>query len=116
MFDKKQTFIPDIKEIKPKFIKTLNILKLLSDQSYVPDQELLLRVHTAMFVSRLYYGSVVYGSALRTALNMLDPVLHLVLRLASGAFGTSLAHSLYVECNNMLASHPSRAWNISEQT
>lgn len=55
--------------------------------------------------SSLDCGSVIYGSATKTALKMLDPVLHLGLHLASGAFHTSPAQSLYVECNKWYLEH-----------
>ena len=51
--------------------------------------------------SRLDYGAVVYGSARPSALKMLDPVHHLGLRLATGAFRTSPVLSLYVESNQL---------------
>ena len=77
----------------------MNILKVLSHQSYGADRLLPLCVFTSLIGSRLDYGSVVYGSATKTALKMLDPVLHLGLRLASGAFRTSPVQSLYAECD-----------------
>lgn len=106
IFDEKLTFIPHIKQLKHKCLKTLTIMKVLSHISFGADKQLLLRVFTSLIGSRLDYGSVVYGSASKTSLKMLDPVLHLGLRLACGAFRTSPVESLYVECNK---------WNLQRQ-
>lgn len=83
----------------------MNILKVLSHHSYGADKTCLLRIFNSLVKSRLDYGSVVYGSASKTALKMLDPVLHLGLRLASGAFRTSPMQSLYVECDQWCLEH-----------
>lgn len=56
---------------------------IIVHQTYDADKELLMRVFTSLVG---YYGSIVYGSAMKTALKILVPVLHLRLRLACGAF------------------------------
>lgn len=105
VLDEKLTFIPHIKHLKQKCLKTMNILKVLSHCSYGADKQILLRVFTSLIGSRLDYGSVVYGSACKTAQKMLDPVLHLGLRLASGAFRTSPIEILYAECDRWSLEH-----------
>lgn len=97
VLDHKLNFISHIKELK--CLKTTNILVVLSHQSYGADNGLQLCLYTALVGSHLDYGSVVYGSATKTSLRMLDPVLHLGLRHASGAFPTSPVQSLYAECS-----------------
>lgn len=67
----------------------MNILKILTHQSYGTDKPCHLRLFDSLVRSRLDYGSVVYGSATKTALKMLHPVRHLGLRLASGSRRTS---------------------------
>lgn len=56
-------------------------------------------LYRSLVKTRLNYGDVVYHSATRSALKMLDPIHHLGIRLATGAFRTSPVQSLYVESN-----------------
>ncbi|GFQ80630.1 putative RNA-directed DNA polymerase from transposon X-element [Trichonephila clavata] len=51
----------------------------------------------ALIRSKLDYGTVVYSSAWKTLLKILDPVHHQSLRLCLGAFRTSPVESLYAE-------------------
>ena len=52
-----------------------------------------------MIRSKLDYGSIVYGSARKSYLQMLETVHHQGLRLALGAFRTSPVASFYVEAD-----------------
>lgn len=99
LLDSKLTFVPHIKQLKSKCIKSLSILKVLSHQSWGSDRLCLLRIYRAVIRSRLDYGSFVYGSAKASALKMLDPIHNQGLRLATGAFRTSPIASLYAEAN-----------------
>ena len=45
------------------------------------------------------YGCIIYGSARKSYLQMLDPIHNQELRLALGAFRTSPGASLYVEAD-----------------
>ena len=101
IFDYKLTFIPHIKHLKVKCLKSLNILKVLSPVSWGSDRLCLLRIYRAVVRSRLDYASFVYGSARPSALKMLDPIHHQGLRLATGAFRTSPVLSLYAEANEL---------------
>ena len=49
--------------------------------------------------SKLDYGCIIYGSARKSYLQMLDPIHNQGLRLALGAFRTSPVASLYVEAD-----------------
>lgn len=101
IFDRKLNFISHLKQLKPKCLRAANILKVLSHRSWGSDRKCLLHLYNSLVRSRLDYGAVVYGSARSSALKMLDPVHHLGLRLATGAFRTSPVLSLYVETNQM---------------
>ncbi|GFT70228.1 RNase H domain-containing protein [Trichonephila clavipes] len=57
----------------------------------------MLRLYRALIRSKLDYGSVVYSSACKSLLKILDPVHHQALRLCLGAFRTSPFESLYAE-------------------
>ena len=99
IFDKKLSFIPHIKYLKAKCLKSLNILKVLSHTTWGADRTTLLKLYRSLIRSKLDYGSIVYGSARKSYLAMLDPIHHQGLRLALGAFRTSPTASLYVEAD-----------------
>ena len=99
IFDKKLSFIPHIKYLKAKCLKSLNILKVLSHTTRGADRTTLLQLYRSLIHSKLDYGSIVYGSARKSYLAMLDPIHHQGLRLALGAFRTSPTASLCVEAD-----------------
>ena len=61
------------------------------------DWTTLLRIYQSHIRSKLDYGCIVYGSARRSYLAVLDPIANQGLRLCSGAFRTSPIESLQVE-------------------
>ena len=97
LFDRKLSFIPHIKYLKAKFLKALNLLKVLSHTDCGADRTVLLQLYRSIIRSKLDYGSIVYGSAIKSYRSMLDTVHHQGLRLALGAFRTSPVESLFVE-------------------
>ena len=96
--DRKLSFIPDRKYVKAKCLKALNLLKVLSHTSWGADRTLL-HLYRSLIRSKLDYGSIVYGSARKSYLQMLDTVHNQGLRLALGAFRTSPVSSLNVEAD-----------------
>ena len=74
-------------------------MKVLSHTIWGADQTTLLQLYRSLIRSKLDYGSIVYGSARKSYLAMLDPLHHQGLRLALGAFRTSPVASLYVEAD-----------------
>ena len=99
IFDRKLSFIPHIRYIKAKCLRDLNLLKILSHTSWRADRFTLLRLYRSLVRSKLDYGSIVYGSARKSYLQILDTVHHQGLRLALGAFRTAPVTSLYVEAD-----------------
>ncbi len=99
IFDKKLSFIPHIKSLRVKCLKALNLLRVLAHTDWGADRKVLLRLYRSLIRSKLDYGSIVYGSARKSYLQMLDPVHHQGLRLALGAFRTSPVESLLAEAN-----------------
>ena len=99
IFDQKLSFFPHIKYLKAKCLKALNLLKVLSNTSWDADRTVLLHLYRSLIRSKLDYGAIVYGSARKSYLAMLDTVHHQGLRLALGAFRTSPVESLYVEAD-----------------
>lgn len=71
LLNKKLTFIPHIQQLKMKCMQSLNILKVLSHQSYGTDKTCLLRIFRSLIISKIDYASIVYS------LKMLNAVYHL---------------------------------------
>ena len=101
IFDKRLTFLPHIKHLKDKSLKALNLLKVVSGTEWGGDRKVLLRLYQSLVRSKLDYGSIVYGSARKSYLQLLDPIAHQGLRLALGAFRTSPVESLLTEANEL---------------
>ena len=77
----------------------MNLLKVLSHTSWGADRTTLLKLYRSLVQSKLDYGCIIYGSARKSYLQMLDPIHNQGLRLALGAFRTSPVASLYVEAD-----------------
>ena len=100
-FDQHLNWKIHIKQIKAKSLKALNILKKLSHTTWGADRETLLKLYKATVLPILEYGSQIYSSASKSALKSLDPVHHLGLRLATGAFRSSPTSSVIVESGDI---------------
>ena len=59
----------------------------------------MLRLYRYLVRSKLDYGCIVYGSARKSYLQMLDTIHNQGLRLCLGAFRTSPVESLYVDAH-----------------
>ena len=59
----------------------------------------MLRLYRSLVRSKLDYGCIVYGSAHKSYLQMLDPIHNQGLRLCIGAFRTSPVESLYIDAH-----------------
>jgi len=99
IFDHKLSFISHIKHLKEKCTKALNLLRVIAHTTWGADQQTLLHLYGALIRSNLDYGCIVYGSARRSYLRMLDPVQNHSLRLCLGAFRTSPSSSLCILAN-----------------
>ena len=76
IFDRKLSFIPYIRYIKAKCLRALNLLIVLSHTSWGADRFTLLHLYRSLVRSKLDYGSIVYGSARKSYLQILDTVHH----------------------------------------
>ena len=85
--------------MKAKCLKTLDILKVLSNTNLGGDRSVLLNLYRSLVRSKLDYALIVYGSARKSYLKSLDTIHYQGLRLALGAFRTSPVESLYAESN-----------------
>ena len=72
---------------------------MLSHTSWGADRTTLLKLYRSLVRSKLDYGCIIYGSARKSYLQMLDPIHNQGLRLALRAFRTSPVASLYVEAD-----------------
>lgn len=97
IFDRKLSFIPHLKYLRKKCQKALNFLRVVAHTDWGSDRMMLLQLYKSLIRSKLDYGSIVYGSARKSYLQMLDPIQNQALRLCLGAFRTSPAKSLQVE-------------------
>ena len=77
----------------------MKCLNVLSHRSWGADRTTLLHLYRSLIRSKLDYGSIVYGSARKSYLQILDTVHNKGLRLALGAFRTSPVSSLNVEAD-----------------
>ena len=86
---------------KKKFVKALNLLRVVSNNDWGGDRTVLLRLYRALVRSKLDYGCFIYGEACKSYISLLDPIQNQGLRLSLGAFRTSPAQSLCVEANEL---------------
>ena len=101
VFDTKLSFLPRIRALNARCLKALDVLKVLAATEWGPDSTVLLQLYRALVQSKLDYGSIVYGSARKSCLKLLDPVHHQGLRLSLGVFRTSPIQSLYIEAREL---------------
>ena len=99
IFDRRLSFVPHLKYVKKKALKALNILKIVGNTEWGADRKVMLRLYRSLIRSKLDYGCIVYGSARKSYLQMLDPIHNQGLRLCLGAFRTSPVESLYVDAH-----------------
>ena len=85
--------------LKKRGLKALNILKVIGNTEWGADRKVMLRIYRSLLRSKLDYGCIVYGSARKSYLQMLDPIHNQGLRLCLGAFRTSRVESLYVDAH-----------------
>ena len=99
IFDNKLTFVPHLKALKQKCMHSLNLLRVVGHKDWGGDFSTLIKLYRTLVRSKLDYGCVVYGSARKSYLQMLDPIQNRALRLSLGAFRTSPVESLRVEAS-----------------
>ena len=97
IFDKKLTFSPHITDLSFRVKQSLNILKVVLHFDWGLDHTTLLRLYTSLCLSKLGYAWQVYGSACKTALEKLDVVHNMGLRICTGAYRTPPVASIYVD-------------------
>jgi hypothetical protein len=83
IFDQRLNWKEHIKNLKPRAMKKLNIIKSLAHMKWGAEQQTLLRINKLIILPTLRYGKT---SASPTPLKSRDPVQHKGVRLALGTF------------------------------
>ena len=96
IFDKKKklSFIPPKKILESEMFESIKPFKSFISHKLGADRTTLLHLYRSLIRSKLDYGSIVYGSARKSYLQILDTVHNQGLRLALGAFRTSQVSSI----------------------
>src|SRR4030088_2841256 len=102
VFDSKLSFVPYMHYLRNK---SIILLKVVAHKDWGGDSETVLRLYRSLIRSKLDYACIVYGSARRSYLSMLDPVQNQALRLCLGAFRNLPVDSLQVEANEIPLGH-----------
>ncbi|KAL4092396.1 hypothetical protein QTP88_026899 [Uroleucon formosanum] len=89
LFDTRNTWIPHLKTIRKDSLIRINILKCLAHKSWGSHSSSLLQIYKALILSKLEYNSFLFIKAKASALNMIDTVHNMGLRLVTGAFRSS---------------------------
>ena len=97
IFDSQLTWKTHVKQLKDQCLNRINILKVLSAKSWGTNQKIITNTYKALIQTKIDYGSVAYGSANKSTLDTLNPVLNTAMRIASHAYRTSPSTSLLVE-------------------
>ena len=87
--DEKLTWIPHIKFLKNKCNKRMNLIKVLANNKWGADYEIIKRSYEALVRSKLDYGSIIYDGANKQIKYMLETINNTGARLTWGAFRTS---------------------------
>ena len=95
------TWKKHIEHVQQRSHKAINLLKAVSHHLWGADRALLYKLYNALVLSRLLYGSELYGSAAPTLLQPLKVIQNTALRIICGAKGSSPILSLEVETNVM---------------
>ena len=82
-------------------MKALNLIRVVANTKWGSDEKTLLLLYRSLIRSKLECGAVLYGSAHKSYLRMLEPIQNQALRTCLGAFRTSPVTSLHVEANEM---------------
>ena len=68
IFDRRLSFVPHLKYVKKKALKTLKILKVVGNTEWGADRKVMHRLYRSFIRSKLDYGCIVYGSARKSYL------------------------------------------------
>ena len=98
IFYLKLSFIPLTKYLRTKYNKTIQILTIIVHTNCGGSKETLLKSYCSLIRSKLDYGCFIFGADRKIYLKELNTIPHQGLRLAFGAYRTSV-ESLYIEAD-----------------
>ena len=93
-FHTRHSWIPHIKDIKAKCLRSINVLKYLAHPTTGCNRKVLLTLYNSLIRSILDYGAPIYGLAPPTQLSLLEPIQNAAILICVGAFRTSPGMSL----------------------
>lgn len=95
-FDSKLNWKEHIENIRANALKSLNIIKILSNHKFGVNREILLNIYKSIVQSKLSYGDFIFNSANDQVLKRLDSIHNQGIRIAIGAFRTSPISSILI--------------------
>jgi len=95
IFDKRQNWSPYIKHLKKTTSSSIKIIKILTHTSWGSDSKSIIKIYNAVIKSKINYGSILYGTAVKSTLKLINTVNINGLRLAIGAFRSSPILRIY---------------------
>jgi len=90
-----------LKEIRKSTLIKLNIIKLLAHTKWGANESTLKQIYKSLILSKLEYGAFLYINAEQSALKMIETIHNSSLRLATGAFCSSLISSILNIANTL---------------
>ena len=101
-----------IHHIQTSCQRQIEVLKRIAHFGWGADRATLKKYFEATIVSKLAYGSSVYGSASPSVLKPLTTIYNAGLRLSLGAFRSSPATSLYAEAEALPLHKRRKLWDV----
>jgi len=95
-------------------LKRLALLKRLAGVKWGSSRENLLHLYQSYILSKIDYGSIVYGSAAPTNLKKLDVIHTTAMRIILGAFPSTPTQALYIETGLAPLKHR-RSWLMAKK-
>ena len=88
-FNRQLTWNARMDDLTERCKSSLNTIRYISHMTWGANREVSLRLYTALVITRMYYGCVVYSSTRRSCLKKLDSIHNPEVRYTPGAFRTS---------------------------
>jgi hypothetical protein len=101
IWDEKLTWRPHLLNLKANCQKLLGLMRSISSLTWGADQNTLKLVYIAYIRSKLDYGSIIYASAHKTNLQIIDSIANEALRISTGAFKSTPIESIYILANEI---------------
>lgn len=99
IFDSKLNWKEHINYLKSSCTSGINLLRVLSHQTWGADIPTLLHIYRSLIRTKLDYGSIAYSTAKKSYLKIVDTIQNQALRIICGAFKSSPTESLHCLCN-----------------